>query len=57
MYSLFFKVDGNEQTGWLYSYLLIKKRGGVDVSVFLPIYARLTLRSQHVEHLKPKMCD
>lgn len=33
MYSLFFKVDGNEQTSWLYSYLLIIK-AGVDVSVF-----------------------
>lgn len=28
MYSLFFKVDGNEQTSWLYSHLLIIKGGG-----------------------------
>lgn len=38
MYSLFFKVDGNEQTGWLYSYLLITKGGGVDVSGFFYQY-------------------
>lgn len=36
---LFFKVDGNEQTGWIYSYLLLIKVGGGDASVFTNICA------------------
>lgn len=48
-------MEMNKPVGFIATSSL--KKGGVDVSVFLPIYARLTLRSQHVEHLKPKMCD
>lgn len=50
---LFFKVDGNEQTGWIYSYLLLIKVGG-GMPVFLPISARLTLRSRHGGTLETK---
>lgn len=49
-------MEMNKPVGFIATFSLQKGGGGCQW-FFLPIYARLTLRSQHVEHLKPKMCD